>query len=400
MKFFKDNKQEIAANFKSVTSLKELVRLLNKIQTWEYDNPYWKKTPKPISEKALRYFLYKKKNKYRSFEIPKKSGGTRSIKAPHRYLKMIQRYLNLCFLSVFTPAPNVTGFVPGKNVVTNAAMHTGKKYVYNIDLKDFFPSISFFRVWAVLSKVPPFRLDNEVARIIANLCCDDECLPQGAPTSPILSNAVCMRLDRKLYNLAKEMDFTYSRYADDITISSNTNIFSPEFREKIFTFIKEEGFEVNLKKERLQKNNVVVGGELIRERQEVTGIIVNRKTNVSRSYIKNLRAALHNWELKGYDQAVAKYEYYYQREKGFIRYKGETPPFENYIAGKLEYLGMVRGKEDSTYRLLKIQFDSLCMKAEVEADELLEILEIWEEKGIKKAMDKFYNRQNLLAENG
>ena len=280
MKFFKDNKQEIASDFKSLTSLKELVRLLNKIQAWEYDNPYWKKAPKPISEKAIRYFLYKKKGKYRNFEIAKKSGGTRSIKAPHRYLKMIQRYLNLCFLSVFTPVPNATGFVPGKNVVTNAAMHTGKKYVYNIDLKDFFPSISFFRVWAVLSKVPPFRLDNEVARLIANLCCDDGCLPQGSPSSPILSNAVCMRLDRKLYNLAREMNFTYSRYADDITISCNVNIFSSEFKEKVFAIIKEEGFEVNLKKERLQKNNVIEDGELIRERQEVTGIIVNQKTNV------------------------------------------------------------------------------------------------------------------------
>jgi RNA-directed DNA polymerase len=284
--------------------------------------------------------------------------------------------------------------------VTNAAMHVGKKYVYNIDIKDFFPSISFFRIWAVLSKVSPFLLDNEVARVIANLCCEDKCLPQGAPTSPMLSNAVCIRLDRKLYFLSKKMSFTYSRYADDITISSNEDIFSPEFRKTIFEIIEEEGFEINLKKERLQRNNVYDGDKIVRERQEVTGIIVNRKTNVPRSYIKNLRAALHNWDNQGYEKAASRYEYYYKREKGFVRYKGEIPPFENYISGKLEYLGMVRGKDDPTYRLLKVQFDTLCMKSDMEANELLEILQVWDDKGLKKAMDKFYNKQNLLQENG
>lgn len=397
---FVAKQQEIATAFKAISSLEELVVLLNRIQAWEHDNPYWKQKPRPITVQALKYFLYARQDKYQTFEIPKKSGGTRTIKAPHRYLKMIQRYLNICLLAVFTPAPNVTGFVPGRNVVTNARMHTGKKYVYNLDLKDFFPGISFFRIWAVLTKVPPFRLDPEMARIVANLCCDNRCLPQGAPTSPVLSNAVCMRLDRKLYNLSRMLNFTYSRYADDITISSNEDIFYPQFRTLVFDIIEQEGFEVNLNKERLQKYNVIEDGALIRERQEVTGIIVNQKANVSRAYIKNLRAALHNWQFKGYEQAVAKYQYYYQREKGFVRYRGEIPPFENYLAGKLEYLGMVRGKTDPTYRLLKLQFDTLCMKTDLTADELLEILQTWDEQGIKKAMDQFYNRQNGLAANG
>lgn len=400
MKFFEQHKQEISKEFKKLSSVKDLVVLLNKIQAWDHENPYWKHMPEPISEKALKYFLYKKKDKYHIFEIPKKSGDVRTIKSPHRFLKMIQRYLNYCFLSVFSPKPQATGFIPNRSVVTNAAMHVGKKYVYNIDIKDFFPSISFFRVWAVLSKVKPFLLDNEVAGVIANLCCEDQCLPQGAPTSPMLSNVVCIRLDRKLYFLSKKMNFTYSRYADDITISSNEDIFSPEFRKTIFEIIEEEGFEINLKKERLQRNNVKDGDKVVRERQEVTGIIVNRRTNVPRSYIKNLRAALHNWEHQGYAKAASGYEYYYKREKGFVRYKGEIPPFENYISGKLEYLGMVRGKDDPIYRLLKFQFDTLCMKSDPEANELLDILKLWDDKGLKKAMDKFYSKQNLLHENG
>jgi len=291
--------------------------------------------------------------------------------------------------------PTATGFVSGRSIVDNAKRHVGKKYVYNIDLKDFFPSINFHRVRAVLEKVPPFKLDHKIAVIIANLCCYENSLPQGAPTSPTLSNFICRKLDAKLYKLSKDRNFTFSRYADDITISCNRNIFTPEFKSLLTEIIKEEGFELNPKKERLQRNHVKSETGYIRERQEVTGIIVNEKPNVPRHFIRNLRAALHNWTKYGYDVASVQHAQYYTREKGFLRYDGAIPALEDVIGGKLEYLGMVRGKEDSIYIDFKLRYDTLCMKDEYTALELEEIFQIAESKGLKSAMDRFYDKRNL-----
>jgi RNA-directed DNA polymerase len=131
----------------------------------------------------------------------------------------------------------------------------------------------------------------------------------------------------------------------------------------------------------------------------VTGITVNKRTNVSKAYVRNLRAALHNWETTSYKEASVKHEQYYVNEKGFLRYDGQIPRMELVLGGKLEFLGMVRGKGDTTYRLLKLRFDQLCKKQEVDTGFLKEILDLWEDKGLKKAIDRFYNRQkNLIIE--
>ena len=399
----KNNIQKIVTKFNKINNPTGFLGLLNELQEWEDKDK--KHARKSITIKAIRYYLYHKKDAYRTFEIPKKSGGTRQITAPDRFLKKIQRLLNIYFLFIFQPYSCVHGFLPQRNVVTNAKKHVGKKYVYNIDIKDFFPSISFFRVWAVLQKVPPFQLDKEIARIIANLCCHQQCLPQGAPTSPILSNIVCMRLDRKFYQLSKKMRFTYTRYADDITISCNENIFTEDFKTQVATILQEEGFSLNPAKERLQRYNVIENGKLIRERQEVTGIIVNEKTNVSRTYIRNLTALLHNWEnavgrygrQEGYNKTAKQYEYYYLREKGYTRYNGNIPPMEHYVNGKIEYLGMVRGKDDPTYRWMLLKFDWLCIQQDITSEQIVEILAIWDKDGIEKAMKVFYQRNTDKA---
>jgi RNA-directed DNA polymerase len=393
-------KAEIEVAFCSCQSMEELVILLNKINSWRHENLYWKHEQQVITVKNLKYYLYGKENKYKVSQIPKKSGGTRTIKSPVRFLNMVQRLLSICLQACFTPMPTATGFVAGRSIVDNAKKHTNKKYVYNIDIKDFFPSISFHRIRAVLAKVPPFKLNDDIAHILANLCCDENALPQGAPTSPVLSNLICKRLDAKLWKLSQTENFIFSRYADDITISSNKNIFTEEFKKKIATIIQEEGFELNDKKERLQRYNVKqTDGTYLRERQEVTGIIVNEKTNVSRSYLRNLRAVLHNWKNHGYEVANAKHLHYYTREKGFQKYNGRIPAIEEVVGGKIEYLGMVRGKEDGTYRLMKLQFDELCMKQDMTVDDFKTVFDLLESKGVKKAADFFYNRRNV-KENG
>jgi len=378
-------------------TIEDFVSLLNRVEKETDEQFVSKVNRKMITVKSLQYLLYVNKDVYRTFEISKKSGGTRTITQPSNHLKRVQRIINTLLTSCYQPMPTATGFIKGRSIVSNAKRHVNKKYVYNIDIKDFFPSVGFPRIWGLLSRSKHFNLDNEIARIIATLCTHNKCLPQGAPTSPYLANAVCIVLDAKLYYMSKEMGFSYSRYADDITISSNKNIFSPEFKLEISSIIKEEGFNLNLAKERLQRNNVRDrDGKIIRERQEVTGIIVNRKTNVSRSYINNLRAAIYSWETSGYKIASDLHNYYYKREKGFIRYKGQIPPIEAVLRGKIEYLGMVRGKEDKLYATMTQKLNKLII-AHKEPDKsyIENTLYRWITMTKKKASSYFYNIRQL-----
>lgn len=143
---------------------------------------------------------------YKKFNVPKKSGGTREINAPIKGLKDIQKQINVLLQLAYPINDNVYGFVQGKCIVDNANLHIGKNYIFNIDLKDFFPSINQARVWAKL-QLKPLGFTKEVASRIAGLCSmhiqkadgtDKFILPQGAPSSPVLSNLICERLDWKL----------------------------------------------------------------------------------------------------------------------------------------------------------------------------------------------------------
>ncbi|MEE9439622.1 MAG: reverse transcriptase domain-containing protein [Saprospiraceae bacterium] len=396
MRHNKDQRDEIAKDLRSAKDLNGLLLVLNKLITWNNSSEHCKYPIQLIDEKTLKYFVFSKNaKKYTTFTISKKSGGMRTITAPNKYLKNIQRLLNICIQALYYPMPQAHGFIPERSIVTNATMHTGKKYVYNIDLKDFFPSIGFARVWAVLYKTKQMNLDKEVARIIATLTCHEGSLPQGAPTSPTISNVICISLDAILYKISKKRGFTYTRYADDITISSDKDIFSPEFKEEIANIINEQGFELNPKKERLQLYNVKKDGKLIRQRQVVTGITVNYKTNVNQKYIRNLEATLYNWEKYGYNVASMLHEHFYRFSKGFTRYDGVVPCIENVVNGRVEYLGMVRGKDNPKYQYLKVTFDSLCMKESYTTKEMEDILSLWQSDGLEAAMNLFYDRRNL-----
>ena len=234
---------------------------------------------------------------YHVFEIPKKRGGFRAIQAPDRELKTILRALNLALLLYFeVPAP-VHGFSPGRSVVSGARQHVGKNYVFNIDLKDFFPSITARMVTESLRRIGiPFQ----TARFVADLCTIPggrsrglpDVLPQGAPTSPVLSNIVCARLDERISGLASSFGVTYTRYADDLSFSSQYNVYKEGeiFRELLKKIIEEEGFTMNDAKTHLMKKGA---------RQEVTGVVVNEKANIPRRWIKNLRAEIHRMRKDG-----------------------------------------------------------------------------------------------------
>ena len=240
---------------------------------------------------------------YISFKVPKKKGGTRDIFAPDGLLKEIQRKLNTYLQAYYLciKPSEVHGFVihPKSsgvnycNIVENAKIHTQKQYVLNIDLKDFFPSISSFRVKELFTS-SLFGFSDAIATAYTLLTTYEGKLPIGAPTSPVISNFVCRQLDADLIAFAAAQGLAYTRYADDLTFSSNSKIES-DCLLGIREIIQRNDFQVNEKKFRLQTTN---------RKQTVTGITVNEKVNVDRKLLKKIRAMLHDWSHNGIAKAT------------------------------------------------------------------------------------------------
>jgi RNA-directed DNA polymerase len=265
---------------------------------------------------------------YREYSLPKKNGTLRTIHGPTEELKTVQR--DICrLLNQYQKelnSPSAYGFVPGRNIVDNAERHTSKNVVINLDLKDFFPSITTEMVAKTLAKVPVRIVRNsKLNGVLTKLMCRDGRLPQGAPTSPAMANLVCHPLDLNLEALAKKHRFAYTRYADDLTFSSNY----PKIAEDVFINIiyqrcEKLGFTVNRAKSRIQRSS---------SRQIVTGLVVNQKVSVRRKYYRTTRAMLHNWEKLGYEKAQAKFIENYTR--------GDTYNLDNVLLGRIEFIGMV-----------------------------------------------------------
>lgn len=482
----------------------------------------------PFKLKQLTYYSNPKLGgkRYTDFKTRKKSGGTRNIHAPVAGLKSLQSALNLVLQCIFEPHNAAMGFVPCRSIVDNAKLHTRNLYVYNIDLKDFFPSIDQARVWRCFQNEPfllnskeplsPLKVSEDpeikfwtladntvgktindklwklsfdgyrfpqgnfklqlkdggailyriekiknsdfqgsitvfvdkskfdqirdiaiqtaqerdldfsitsryivwqlieihqkklyeknsrirIASMLAAICCTEmdverkneagewinlkrNVLPQGAPTSPVITNVVCQRLDFLLAGVAKRFGLKYSRYADDITFSSMHNVFqnNSDFISELHRIIKEQGFYINEKKTRLQKEGF---------RKEVTGLLVHEKVNVQKRYIKQLRMWLYYWERYGYVRASEFFKKQYFADKGHIK-KG-IPDMANVISGKLEYLKMVLGVENSIYLRLKTRFDIFSKKQEQKCVPIIDldhILDILVKEGLDKAMDLF-----------
>lgn len=346
-------KEAIVAAASKLETTHDLLTLLNKIKMAELGDKGY-----PFIMPHLNYYIHPARNKksYKTFHIPKKSGGVREISAPRALLKSFLTYTNR-LLQAFYEAPEyVTGFVSEKSVVDNAERHVGMNYVFNIDLKDFFPSITKSRVWATL-KHPPFKFNDTIADAVAGLCCTEvkidgeKCwvLPQGSPCSPILTNIVCRNLDRQLHKLAKKYNLCYSRYADDITFSGNRNAFQKggEFRQELESIITGQHFTINEKKTRLQKKN---------RRQEVTGLVVSDRVNVTREYLRGIDNLLFIWEKHGEADAYAKFLTHYTAKQNFHKSK---PNMQAILRGKLLYLRMVKGADNEVWRRLQGRFNKL-----------------------------------------
>lgn len=301
----------------------------------------------------LVYHLFKTNplRRYRSFELSKRGGGTRAISAPSNALKIIQRKLSDILQSLYQPPYSAQGFILTRSIATNARRHLRRGFVLNVDIENFFGSINFGRVRGLFLK-PPYSLTPEVATTLAQICCHNNSLPQGAPTSPVVSNLVCARLDRDLGRLAREYNLEYSRYADDITFSTERNTFpraiaffdsesggkNASIGGRLSHLIESNGFQLNFTKIRLQSQIC---------RQQVTGLVVNKKCNVKRQFVRQIRAMLHALEKFGEEAASAEFakKYNYKQSRAT-----RHPSLTRVVAGKIAFLGMVRGKDDDLYR--------------------------------------------------
>jgi RNA-directed DNA polymerase len=384
---------EIKQKFSQVENRLDLLALLN------YANKiiYGEKS-KPFTIHQLNYYADPRKctKRYQTFIVLKKSGGERQINSPIKGLNSLLKSLNIILQSIAEPHRLAFGFVLNKSIVDNAKIHLNKNYVYNIDLKDFFHSFDRKRVKTVFSQ-EPFNLKGDkepIAFLLASLCThplliDDKTkivLPQGSPTSPTLTNIICIRLDRRLNGLAKKMRIKFSRYADDITFSSDSNVFKyAEFQTELKRIIEEDqNLVMNPKKTRLQNTL---------HRQEVTGLTVNEKVNVQKRYVKQIRMWIYYWENYGYKRAQQLFSNDYFKDKGHIM--NGKPNLVNVLSGKLDFLKMVKGEQDSTYASLKKRYDQLNgNKIKEKVNSLDNILNLFKSKGLNFAMNEYRKLKN------
>lgn len=274
-------------------------------------------SPKALAEAMgiglgeLRFLAYDRAlstvSHYRRFTIPKKAGGLRRISAPMPRLKRAQYWILDALLAHAPVHAAAHGFVPGRSIVTNAAAHVGRDVVVNLDLKDFFPSLDYRRI---KGKFRGLGYAEPVATVLALLCTEPDVdaveidgarlyaargprrLPQGAPTSPALTNLVCTRLDARLSGLAGSLGFTYTRYADDLTFSASGEAAGKvgALLKYVHAIVAGEGFTVHPDKTRVMRRG---------RHQEVTGLTVNERVGVPRETLRRFRALLHGLERHG-----------------------------------------------------------------------------------------------------
>lgn len=302
---------------------------------------------------------------YKTFLIAKRNGSQRVINEPRLDVKNLQdKLLVYLYKKAHHVKKCVHGFTKNRSIYTNALQHCSPKtyHLLNIDIENFFPSITFYRIRGLFMS-GPFNFSYQVATILAQLCCYKNSLPQGAPTSPILANLICRSLDKELMTLAKRHRAIYTRYCDDITFSFSIQHASrlPKsiciydgseliLGDEIQQIFSNNSFEINKSKTRISNP---------RQRLEVTGLTINKFPNVKREYIDQIRGALNAWKKHGYANAQ---ESFSKRAYKRRTRTGNLPSLSRYVWGKLLHLKMVRGEDDVIYTRLAEEYNRLSMK--------------------------------------
>lgn len=293
-----------------------------------------------IKSNYLSFILYKKgiNNLYTSFEIPKKNGDNREINAPRDDLKQIQKQLSIKLNEIHKRYLEKNGikqiisygFEKEKGIIKNALVHKHKKYVLNMDISNFFPSFHFGRVQDYFYKSKEFNFSKEMSVVIAQLACYQGRLPQGAPSSPVISNLIFNIVDLRILELAKKYKLNYTRYVDDLSFSTNDKNFGVNYEEficELTELLEKNKFYINKKKTRLVYQN---------SRQEVTGLTVNDRINANNKFIKDTRAMLN---------------LLYKKNQFFINNKiGDI----NQLEGRLSFINQLdRSNNISDYKIRK-----------------------------------------------
>ena len=302
---------------------------------------------------AIRHILFRVEpdKRYNTFTIAKRGGGTREIQAPVGQIKTLQQRLLMKLTPHYTPPDCVYAYTFGRSILGNARAHVGCRQLLNIDLKDFFPSIHIGRIIG-LFRAWPFGFGPAAAELLAQLCTHNAALPQGAPTSPLLSNMVCYKLDRTLISMAKANRCIYTRYADDISISTRKSTLPPAFLTsapgekldlgvELVNVVAAASFTINETKTRLRSRG---------QRMIVTGLKINRFPNVSKALFSQVRAMLYAWERHTLEKAEE--EFHVKYDKKSRNPNGLTPAFRWVVLGKLLYIGQIRGFRDPKFTAL------------------------------------------------
>ncbi|MBC8035141.1 MAG: RNA-directed DNA polymerase [Chitinophagaceae bacterium] len=288
-------------------------------QLQKYGLPVWHDVNAMAAEMGLglgeiRFLAFNRKvahcSHYQHFYLPKKSGGKRLISAPMPRLKAVQNWILHNILYRIKNSDAAHGFVPGRSIVTNATPHVGKELVINIDLRDFFPSVAYKRVKGLFVKL---GYSEQLATILGLLCTEPDVdeivldnrkyyvakterhLPQGAQSSPAITNLICYKLDKRFEGLAARHGYSYTRYADDMTFSANGEGIEKAGQLMAFVkkVIKEEGFTIHPEKLRVMRKG---------DKREVTGVVVNDKLSIDRETLRKFRALLHQISKTGLSQ--------------------------------------------------------------------------------------------------
>jgi retron-type reverse transcriptase len=264
-----------------------------------------------ISLKELRFLTYTEKlskhTHYVHFKMVKKSGGYREISSPKPQLKRLQYWILDNILNKVAVSDEAHGFIAKRNILSNALPHTQKSVVINADLENFFPTIEFGRVRGLFKSL---GYSIEISTLLALLTTEAELkevlldgeklyletgrryLPQGSPASPMLTNLICRKLDKRLKGISQTLGFKYTRYADDMTFSSLEYQNINKMLYWLKKIVVEEGFVLHPEKTRIMKKG---------SRQEVTGVVVNEKPSINRKELKRFRALLYQIEQSGFE---------------------------------------------------------------------------------------------------
>ena len=272
-----------------------------------------------ISSDELCKMVFAEDRFYSTARIPKRNGGYRELDIPSSDLKYIQKWIMQNILYCMRVSDYAYGFQPKRSIVDNARVHVNKHCIVNLDISDFFPSISFERVFRLFFY---YGYTKEVSFVLAKLCTFRGKLPQGSPASPCISNICCLKLDARLSALATKYKADYSRYADDITFSSNSDL--KTIIRIVAPILLEEGFRVNERKTRISYHH---------QRQEVTGHIVNgENVRVSKEFKRSLLQELYYCKRFG----VSDHMRHIGCNKAF---------YKEHVYGKLFFVNMVEPDE-------------------------------------------------------